>query len=290
MFCVHGGSGTILLFHALGRRLSKKRPVYGLQAVGLYGGEPPQRTVEEMAQRYLGEMKQVQPRGPYALAGWCFGGIVAYEMARTLLAAGEEVLVVAMLNTMTPEAELALLKRDLAAVPREGTRDRMRARWHHSAKKSPPTRVFGQAAALAQGAVKKVGTKGRKAVIDARNGVRDLRVERALKAGRPLPDGLRDAQFRNLAMGAQMRYSTPVAPVPVAVFRSAGEYDTADLGWDAVALAPAVAFEIAGGMASQRASMEEPYVRLVADPLESLLEEREHAVDAVGVTASGASA
>ncbi|MFJ7274351.1 amino acid adenylation domain-containing protein [Kitasatospora sp. NPDC098663] len=64
--------------------LAGGRPVYGLEAVGYNTDEPPPATVEEQAQRYLRELRSVLPDGPYLLAGWSFGGLVAFEMARLL--------------------------------------------------------------------------------------------------------------------------------------------------------------------------------------------------------------
>ncbi|MET8542593.1 amino acid adenylation domain-containing protein [Kitasatospora sp. NPDC004799] len=60
------------------------RPVYGLEAVGYTTDEPPLATVEEQARRYLEELRSALPDGPYLLAGWSFGGLVAFEMARLL--------------------------------------------------------------------------------------------------------------------------------------------------------------------------------------------------------------
>ncbi|HLX20720.1 MAG TPA: amino acid adenylation domain-containing protein, partial [Gaiellaceae bacterium] len=84
LFCVHGGAGTILHLQPLARCLGSDQPFYGLQARGLYGGAPPHRTVEQMAKHYLDELRMVQPHGPYYLAGYCFGSIVAFDMAQKL--------------------------------------------------------------------------------------------------------------------------------------------------------------------------------------------------------------
>ena len=56
-------------------------------------------TIEEMADRYLQEIRTVQPTGPYFLGGYCLGGTIAYEMAQQLLAGGEKVAMVAMFDT-----------------------------------------------------------------------------------------------------------------------------------------------------------------------------------------------
>jgi surfactin synthase thioesterase subunit len=55
------------------------------------GAEAPLASVEALAARILQEVRVVQPHGPYLIGGHSFGGIVAYEMARQLLAAGQQV-------------------------------------------------------------------------------------------------------------------------------------------------------------------------------------------------------
>ena len=102
IFCVHGGAGTILHLQPLARRLGGDQPFYALQSRGLYGGAPPLKTVEEMSAHYLAELKTVQPTGPYYLAGYCFGTIVAFDMAQRLRRKGEEVQLLAMFNGPSP--------------------------------------------------------------------------------------------------------------------------------------------------------------------------------------------
>jgi thioesterase domain-containing protein len=70
-----------------------------LQASGLEPGEQPARSVEQMASDYIREIRQAQPSGPYHLAGWSFGGLIAYEIAARLQAMGEEVALLALLDT-----------------------------------------------------------------------------------------------------------------------------------------------------------------------------------------------
>ena len=62
-------------------------------------GTDPRSTVPEMAAGYLALIRQRQAHGPYHLAGLCFGGVVAYEVARQLEAQGEKVATVAVLST-----------------------------------------------------------------------------------------------------------------------------------------------------------------------------------------------
>ncbi len=103
LFCVHPGDGTILGFFALARGLDPDRPVYGLQDPALYGGwDRDDVALEEMAARYVGEIRAVEPRGPYHLCGWSFGGQVAFEMARRLRAADCDVGLLTILDAPAP--------------------------------------------------------------------------------------------------------------------------------------------------------------------------------------------
>jgi len=92
--------GGVLFLHALAECLN--RPFYGLQARGIEEGQTPLETVEEMAARYLREVRDVQPGGPYYLAGRCFGGVVAFEMAQQLRAVGEEVATLIIFDSGPP--------------------------------------------------------------------------------------------------------------------------------------------------------------------------------------------
>ncbi len=98
LYCMHAHGGHVLFYKDLAQYLDSEQPVYGLQAYGLDGVHPPHVRVEEMATHYIEEIRTLQPRGPYRLAGFCFGGLIAYEMARQLQAQGEVVSVLALLD------------------------------------------------------------------------------------------------------------------------------------------------------------------------------------------------
>ncbi|MEV0598202.1 alpha/beta fold hydrolase [Streptomyces sp. NPDC050315] len=102
LFCVHPATGVGWPYAALLSGSAPDRPLYALQARGLAGSEPMATTVEEMAADYVHAVRTVQPRGPYHLLGWSFGGLVAHEMAVQLQAAGEETGLLAMLDTWPP--------------------------------------------------------------------------------------------------------------------------------------------------------------------------------------------
>ena len=104
LFCVHGGAGHVFHYHELAQQLGKERPFYGLQPkLDEITHQSVHETVEEMAAHYIQEMKMVQPTGPYLLSGFCFGGIVAYEVAQQLLQAGDQVGLLAFIDPTTPQ-------------------------------------------------------------------------------------------------------------------------------------------------------------------------------------------
>ncbi len=105
LFLVHGaGGGMFWGYVNLSRHLGTDQPVYGLKSRGLDGGEE-LGSIKEMAAQYVKDVRAFQPRGPYHLGGYCFGGNVAFEMARQLRDQGEEVALLALMNCSPPNSE-----------------------------------------------------------------------------------------------------------------------------------------------------------------------------------------
>jgi len=122
-FCVHPVGGSVLCYQPLAEALGKNRPFYGLQSLpGMRGW-----SLEAMAEHYVAAVREVQAEGPYLLGGWSFGAVAAFEMARQLGAAGQEVRSLMMidlapvnLHDRSPEVDVPFLLRrfgeDLAAL------------------------------------------------------------------------------------------------------------------------------------------------------------------------------
>ena len=102
LFLAPPAGSTVLSFGRLVRHLKPDQPVYGLEPLGMDGKQFPHIRVEDMATYYIEEIQKFQPQGPYYLAGRCFGGIVAFEMAQQLLEKGQTVAMLALLDTETP--------------------------------------------------------------------------------------------------------------------------------------------------------------------------------------------
>lgn len=100
LYVISGLGGNVLNFNRLASHLGSEQPVYALQPQGLDGRKPFLTRVEDMAAFYIQEIRAIQPHGPYHLAGYSFGGFVAFEMAQQLRAAGETVGLLGLLDTI----------------------------------------------------------------------------------------------------------------------------------------------------------------------------------------------
>lgn len=95
-----GGGGGLFTYRKLANYLGPDQPSYGFVAP-----IEPLTSLEAMAARYIADMRAVQPSGPYQLGGYCFGGVVAFEMARQLEEQGETVSLLALLDSSPPDPE-----------------------------------------------------------------------------------------------------------------------------------------------------------------------------------------
>lgn len=99
LFIAHGLGGSVMELRQVANAIETDNPVYGIEARGLDGHAEPYDSIEDMAGFYVGEIRRIQPRGPYLLAGFSFGGLVALEMAQLLRREGEAVEFLALLDS-----------------------------------------------------------------------------------------------------------------------------------------------------------------------------------------------
>lgn len=99
LFLVHPVGGNVLGYRELAGHLASDLPIFGLQALGLRQAADSLPCVEAMAAHYVEEIRAVRPHGPYLLAGYSTGGVVAFEMAQQLRAQGEEIRLLALLDS-----------------------------------------------------------------------------------------------------------------------------------------------------------------------------------------------
>jgi len=100
LFLVHEFTGSLIYAHALMRFIGYEIPVYGIPPARLVNAET---SVPTLASRMVGIIRNAQRVGPYRVAGWSFGGVFAYEIARQMLHDGEQIEFLGLFDTYCPD-------------------------------------------------------------------------------------------------------------------------------------------------------------------------------------------
>lgn len=104
IYIIHGSGLNVLNFNNIARHVDLEQPVFGLQAKGLNGIEDPFDDMKKIAESYIKEIVEHNPSGPYAIAGYSFGGYVAVEMRNQLELMGKNVKMLAIFDTNAVES------------------------------------------------------------------------------------------------------------------------------------------------------------------------------------------
>jgi thioesterase domain-containing protein/acyl carrier protein len=254
-FCVHGVGGNVLNYRSLASRLGNDQPFYGLQARGLDGREAPLETIGEMAATYTAEIRKVQRRGPYLIGGASFGGVVAFEMAQQLLAAGETTRLVALFDT-DPVNYGSSQGTEGETAAEQSFSDRMRV--HLSVLLRGPGRLAY------------LGKKIRR--LWRRTLYRSWQLTAALyrKVSRPLPAALQNVQQANYR--ALRGYVPRHYPGGVVLFRATGEPEEftreKERGWRSLA----AAVEVIDVPGDHLTMVDEPHAATLAAELREALD------------------
>ncbi|WP_405577609.1 non-ribosomal peptide synthetase [Streptomyces sp. NBC_01190] len=116
LYLVHAVGGTVFPYVGLAQELADRYQVYGVEAAGVRPGGVPAADLDAMVTSYTDAIRAAQPTGPYRLAGWSMGGLVALEIARRFEASGEEVALVGLLDTPIEPADVSdASQQDMAA-------------------------------------------------------------------------------------------------------------------------------------------------------------------------------
>ncbi len=258
LFCIHAGGGNVLFYTDLARRMRPDQPLYGLQAQGLDGRSPRAERVEDMAAHYIKEIRQLQPNGPYHLAGSSYGGIIAFEMAQQLHRDGDAVGILAVFDTWGPD------------YPKERPKRSAHTRWVEFVE-----RVDLHAGNIAASA----GVRGKVSYITTKSGVlaRNIWIKNErrwskVRKAMGLPRKLRQVEE---AIGkAKNRYIPQPYPGKLILFRAtrqpAGYGEDRNLGWTRVAQGGVEVHHVPG---YHGAIVHEPRVPILAEQLTRCLDE-----------------
>lgn len=141
LFIAAGKGGNAMNLRHLALRLEPDQPFYGIQHRGFDGQHEPHKAVEEMAQEVIAAIQKVQPHGPYHLGGFSAGGLLAFEMAQQLIAAGESIGLLTFFDTPAPNrfevGKLSRIRMHTQELFRRGPRylvDKMKRHLHQQPK------------------------------------------------------------------------------------------------------------------------------------------------------------
>ncbi|HEX7829751.1 MAG TPA: non-ribosomal peptide synthetase, partial [Thermoanaerobaculia bacterium] len=258
LFVVHGVGGNVLNYRALSHHLGNDQPFYALQARGIDGTYPPLTRVEDMARLYVDEIRRVQPRGPYLLAGLSFGGVVAFEMAQQLRAAGHKTTLVALFES-APVSYGRLARQEAYGDPTDTLTRRLKVHASELMRRPDRATYFR----------KKVRRVWRRVVYRAWQ----LTFAIYEKLRRPLPRALQDVQQANYL--ALRNYRPSIYPGDVVFFYAEGEPEgftrEKQHGWSILAGSGVHSEQVPGDHLTM---LDEPHVKGLADKLNEWLAER----------------
>ena len=210
-----------------------------------------------MAAHYISEICKLQPRGPYSIGGYCFGGLVAFEMAHQLRAMGEQAALVALFSAPLRFHRLVEPKRTTisAAASAKNTSKFMRLLL------SPRQAIRWRVVSLAR---------------SLRSRLHMLTCRAFLGLGLKVPQALRTMYVVRMISRAERAYAPRPYPGTLTLFRGHGLYEQdPNLGWDGLA-EQLETFEIgSAGQNSRRDIMNEPLVSLLAAQLSACLKKQQ---------------
>ncbi len=99
LFIIGGIDGEVIHYRGLVAALAADQPIYALQPEGVDSKVAPKTTIEEMAADYVRDLLAFRPGGPYLIAGYCYSGYVAWEVARQLHESGHSAAMLALIDT-----------------------------------------------------------------------------------------------------------------------------------------------------------------------------------------------
>ena len=191
----------MLFYRHLSNHLGTDQPVYGLQARGLTGTEEAFENIPDMAAAYIREIRSVQPQGPYHVAGYCFGAIVAFEIAQQLVRAGQKIAFLGSFNGIGPLRGQSLQLSSLLRMYRTD-----------SLKHLAMYPLF-----LSKFLLRRYSLKAYYSIVFR---AREISYNFYLRKGRMMPDSLRRQYVVDAIDKALKKYQPEVYPGQLIIFRS----------------------------------------------------------------------
>lgn len=255
LFCIHILGRGLQFYRPLAKYLGLEQPLYGLNLQVVNDELNIPNRVEDIAAHYIQEMRNLQPEGPYYLVGLSFGGTVAFEMAQQLVKQGQQVALLALLDTYGVNA--------FSYVP---ISKQVLNHWQNFSKSgfSYVTSKLRENLAGRFDSFKKLINVN----------LKKLTCRFYQLKGIPLSDELQDFSFQAQNLEADSNYVPQVYPGHLTLFFSLDKHYrisyTVDptLGWGDLAEKGSEIYEIPG---SHLGMMAEPYVAVLAEKLQGCI-------------------
>ena len=263
-YCVHGGAGHVFNYQKLADYLADDQPFYGIQPPSWTGHRVKPPKVAELAEKYVAEICQFQPEGPYYLGGFCFGGMVVYEMARLLQAAGHEVALLALIEPS------ALGDRQSLFIPQPaGNGPQVGNMPLFGFDKNVPTSVLGKIRRAGYGFI----IRSRRSLIRAIQRVKRFAFGLYVSSGAPILRRHRDYYLMEFVTGKSRKLYQPdgtfKGQLDMFMIRR-NRFLNQTLGWDKVA---SNGVKMCQFPTHHIGVIQEPYVQEVAAALQARLDE-----------------
>lgn len=250
LFCIHILGRGLKFYRSLVRYLDPEQPIYGL-STQIAGESFPSNRAEDLAAHYVTQIRRLQPEGPYFLAGISFGGFIAYEIARQLLAQGQHVALLALLDSRLPTANIPISS---SAKRAEHWQRFLDTGWSYGVQKLKD-RAIGQVQVWQEALRRKAC---------------QLAVDAFHRIGLPLPSDLQDFMHEQQNSESVEAYRPHAYAGHVTLFRAAQQFIKPgccldpDLGWREWVAGGIEIYEIPG---THLGMLKEPFVQDLGEKL-----------------------
>jgi oxalate---CoA ligase len=241
--------GNILCYRRLSYHLGSDQPFYGLQAQGLDGKQPPLNRIEQMAAKYIQEIRTVRPHGPYRLAGYSLGGMVAFEMAQQLQAQGQQVDLLALFDTYGHRSIEKMKNFNTLSLDRK-----VQLHWKNTVQLHPKKQLAYF--------FEKVGQR-----------VQKILIKLYLRLGIKLPASLRLSAIHDAGLEAAHTYVPKPYSGRLILFRATKVDTDPTLGWDGLAVGGLDVYDVPGkhNTIETEGMLTEPHVSVLAEKFKACL-------------------
>ena len=253
LFLVGWAGGEVLGYRELVDSVASEVPIYGLRAPGVDGDVLPLATIEQMAAHYIEEIRTFQPHGPYRIGGYCFAGLVAYEMATQLVDVGEKLELLALIDAYPDGSSRRPSRLEQERVKFRAFMDsgvRGKAAWIRHRARNVKNRVR-ETAYLASGKL-----------------VYDVLASRRLERIPRLPWRL----VLITSSRARTMYKPRPANVRIDFFRAQTDHDDRPTPWESLALGGVELRQVVVPEINHESMMHVPHVQVLASELALTLE------------------